>query len=153
MAIPGHVRLLRSHICAHLLLPAPFRKNGKCGILSLLQVDFPVVIPLRAELSFGQAVKTAPLAGRLRTDGEAENDTTTSGAVGDNVHPLVVDVLARVEHMRQLHEEHSAAEQACQGSTGDPSLLSTRDRLLADLSAFALNAQSVSASASADRST
>lgn len=42
-------------------------------------------------------------------------DTTTPGAVGDNVHPQqsqvpVVDVLARLERMRQLHEEYLAAE-------------------------------------------
>ena len=55
----------------------------------------------------------------------------------------VGDVIARVEQMRKLHDEYIAAEQACRSSMDDSSLQVARDRIFAELSAAAFNAESV----------
>ena len=68
----------------------------------------------------------------------AEND----GARQQHSEMAVGNAIARVEHMRKLHDQYIAAEQACKSSMDDSSLQVARDRIFAELSAAAFNAES-----------
>ena len=54
------------------------------------------------------------------------------------------DVMALVMRIRQLQDEYMAAVQACIASPNDVGLRSTRDELLADLSAIVFNNEQAS---------
>ena len=56
-----------------------------------------------------------------------------------------------MQHIRKLHDDYIAAEQACRSSTDDSSLQVARDNIFAELSAAAFDAESaISASMTAE---